>query len=249
MEKKSLETFIKKYNLNGLVEQVCWVVKDKTLKVVSCTADKKFMTSILQKKFDALDDVEMGIVNTSGLKQLLAALSDNISLSLVCDSKDATRVTNLVIEDDGESRVSHVCGSLDVIPDEPKIKQIPEFEVELTLTDNFIDRFLKAKSSLKSHELFTVLQNKKKQKLEMVLGYNSRNNTDHVSVPLFPVAGKDSISAPLSFSSNNLKDILAVNPEVKDPILKISTAGLAFIEFNTPEFQSQYYMIKIESED
>lgn len=247
MDKKTLETFIKKYNLNGLVDEVRWIVKDKTLRVTAMTSDKKFLASITQKKFEGVDDIEFGIIDSPKLKTMLGATDENVSLTLVAADNDPARILSVVV-DDGKNEISHMCGHLDVVPKEPSIKQLPGYDVEITMTEEFIGRFLKATSALKESELFTLLMNKKKQRLEMVLGYN-RNLTNRISLQINPVTGKDTVKNPISFSANNLKEVLAANSEFKDPVLKVSEAGLAFVEFDTPEFQSQYYMIKIDVED
>ena len=247
MDKKTLETFIKKYHLNGLLEKVRWVVKDNTLKVTAMTQDKKFLTSITQKKFDGVADSEFGIIETGTLKKMIGAALDNVSLTLVTASDNAAKVLSVVV-DDSKTEVAHQCGDLDCFDPDPKIKQVPTYDVEITLTEDFIDRFLKAKAALEG-DLFTLVMNKKKQKLEMVLGYNERRLTNRISLETPTVAGKDTLQAEVSFSAKNLKEVLAANPECKDPVLKVSSAGLAFLEFDTPEFQAQYYMIKTDVED
>ena len=248
MQKTNIETFIKKYNLNGLVDEVCWAVENKTLRVTARTKDRKFMTSIIDKKFDGLPDAEFGIIDSKKLKQMLGILiSDDVNLTLVSAEDDPKRIISFVV-DDGKSEISHMCAHLDVIPDEPKIKQLPNYEVELVINAEFIERFQAAKKGLSEEVLFTVLTNKKKNTLQLVLGH-SRNASHFASIPVFPVNGKDTIKDPISFSSNQLKEILDANSEFKDPILKISEAGLAFIEFDSPEFQCQYYMIKMDPED
>jgi hypothetical protein len=247
MDKTTLETFIKKYNLNGLLEKVRWVVKDKTLRVTAMTSDKKFLTSITQKKFEGVDDTEFGIIESSTLKKNLGGIADNMTLTVISDPNDVTRVLQFVLED-GNNEFLHQCGALDCFDPEPKIKQVPNYDVEITLTDEFVARFLKAKAAFEG-DLFTLVMNKKKQKLEMVLGYHERNLTNRISLNIPVVAGKDTLKSAISFSSKNLKEVLIANSECKDPVLKVSEAGLAFIEFDTPEFQSQYYMIKIDVED
>jgi hypothetical protein len=246
MDKKTIETFINKYNLGGLLEKVRWVVKDKTLRVTAMTSDKKFLTSITQKKFDG-DDTEFGIIESSILKKMIGAALENVSLTFVSDPNDAARVLQVVV-DDSKTEVSAQCGALDCFDPEPKIKQVPNYDVEITCTEDFIARFLKAKASIEG-DLFTLTMNKKKQKLEMVLGFKERNLTNRISLELPAVAGKDTIKNAISFSAKNLKEVLVANSECKDPVLKVSEDGLAFIEFDTPEFQSQYYMIKTDVED
>ena len=84
----------------------------------------------------------------------------------------------------------------------------------------------------------------------MVLGYSgNNNNTDKVALSVYPVEGKNTINTPINFSANSLKEILNANSEAKDPVLKVSEQGLAFIEFSNEDFDSQYYLVKIPVED
>lgn len=247
MDKKTLETFIKKYHLNGILEKVRWVVKDNTLKATAMTQDKKFLTVITQKKFDGVEDSEFGVLDTSALKKILGAVADDVTFTLIPAENNPSKILSIVVSD-GKNELAEQCGDLDCFDPDPKIKQVPIYDVEITLTEDFIDRFLKAKASIEG-DLFTLVMNKKKQKLEMVLGYNERRLTRRISVEIPTVAGKDTIQNEVSFSAKHLKEILVVNPESKDNVFKISSSGLAFIEYDTPEFQAQYYMIKTDVED
>lgn len=247
MTKQTLETFIKKYHLNGLLEKVRWVVKDNTLRVTAMTQDKKFLTAVTQKKIDGITDTEFGVLDTSALKKIIGATADNVTFTLVPASDNPDKILSIVISDT-QTEVSEQCGELDCFDPDPKIKQVPTYDVEITLTEDFIARFFKAKSSIEG-DLFTLVMNKKKQKLEMVLGYNERRLTRRIALEIPAVAGKDTLQTEVSFSAKNLKEVLIANPEVKDAVFKISSAGLAFVEYDTPEFQAQYYMIKTDVED
>jgi hypothetical protein len=246
MNKKTIETFITKYNLGGLIEKVRWTVKDKTLRVTAITSDKKFLVSVTQKKFEELTDTAFGVMDSNKFKTLLGAIAENASINLQLDPNDQ-RVLAVDV-DDGKSECSLPCAHLDVLDKEPTVKQLPSYDVEIKLTDEFIERFRVAKAALSEIDLFTLVMNKKKQILQMVLGYN-RNLTNRIALQIDTLPGKDTVKAPISFSAKNLKEVLAANTESKDAILKVSEAGLAFVEFDTPEFQSQYYMIKIDVED
>lgn len=246
MEKKNIETFIKKYSLGGLLDKVRWVVKDKTLRATSMTSDRKLVTDVLMEVFDK-EDSEIGIMSSDRLKQMVGAVGDDISLEIIPNETDATRISQLVISD-ANTEVTYQAGDLDTFEPSTKVKSIPTFEVEIPLTEEFIGRFLKAKSAMSESDLFTLAMNKKKKTLEMVIGY-SKNNTNKIAISVPATIGKDSVKEPISFSAKNLKEILSVNSEAVDPILKVSEAGMAYIEFNKNGFQSQYYMIKIEIED
>ena len=51
MEKKNIETFIKKYNLNGILEGVIWTANgNNDLSVTAMTSDKKLYTLFSMRK-------------------------------------------------------------------------------------------------------------------------------------------------------------------------------------------------------
>ena len=248
MEKKTIETFIKKYSLGGLFSQVRWNVKSNELSVTAMTADKKCLTSVKLKTFDGVADSVIGIVDSAKLKQKLGAVGDTMSVSTVADANEPDRILSLTIADD-KSEVSYTTADIDVIPAEPKLKPLPPFEVEIVLNDEFVERFSKVKAALPEAELFTLVMNKKKNKLELVLGYG-KNNYNRVGFEVTSAtAGKDTVKAPISFSAKTLKAILEANSEVKDSVLKVCEQGLAFVEFDKDGFQSQYYMVRVELED
>jgi len=246
MEKKTIETFIKKYNLNGLIEKVRWNIKDNTLSVAAITDDKKFLASVTQKKFDSAENVVIGIIDSSKIKQMLGALlGDTVNVDLDKDESDADRVLSLVFSDD-KIEINCQAADLDVVGKGASVKSIPAFDVEIALTEEFIESFLKAKAALPEADLFTLMINKRKQNLELVLGYN-KNNSNRISVAIPKSTGV--VKAPISFSARNLKAILDANSECKDAVLKVSEAGMAYVEFDQDGFQSQYYMVKIDVED
>ena len=249
MEKKSIETFIKKYTLAGSIEGVLWQNVNNNLSVTAMTGDRKLFASVQSENSATFfTGVEIGIQDTNKLRKMLAPLSDNISLTLDVDEKDATRVRKLTA-DDGKISIDYVTAAKDVIDPSPTMKSLPPFTVELTLTPKFVDGFSKAFSALSDDKLlFTFIMSKKKNKLEMVLGYKS-NLSDRIAMEVDAVSGKDVVSAPISFNAKHLKEILTANSEVENPILSVSEAGLASIKFDSGDFKSQYYLVKIDVED
>jgi|ERR1035437_2126680 hypothetical protein len=248
MTKTKLETFIKKYSLGGLHDEVRWTSKDGTLSMNEMTSDKKLMTSVEMNKFDAFKDSEFVIKDTNKFKGMLAPLSDNISIELVAGDDNADRIIQIHVE--GEKvKFDYQAGDSEHLPTKPKVNNIPSYDVEIKLSDEFVSAFLKSKSALADVNLFTLIMSKKKNKLEMVLGYSSNTNTDRMILDVETVEGKDKLKAPINFSASVLKEILAANSEVKNAILKVSEQGLAYVEFVNDDFKAKYYMIKVPVEE
>lgn len=249
MEKKHIETFIKKYNLGGAIEGVLWQNDNNNLSVTAMTSDRKLFASVqLEKAASFFTGVEIGVQDTNKLKKMLGVLSDNVALSLDIDENDATRVRQIIAED-GKNTVNFTAAAKDVIDPVPTMKNVPPFGVEITLSPEFIDTFSKAFSAVADDQaLFTLIMSKKKQKLELVLGYK-QNLSDRIALEVAATAGKDTVKNPISFNAKHLKEILAANSEVTNPVLNVSEAGLANINFVDSGFTSKYYLVKIDVED
>jgi hypothetical protein len=248
MDKKTIDTFIRKYYLGGTLEQVRWLAKNGTLNVTAITSDKKFLTSVTLDKFDGFEDAEVGILETTRLKQMMTVLGDKVDFELNMDDDDKTRVTSMILSDES-AQVQYVAADLDVLPPRPKTKSLPDYGVEIKLTEGFIDKFLKAKAGLPEVDLFTLVMSKKKSKLEMVLGYSDNINNNRIALEVETVKGKDKVKAPISFNAKILKEIIGANDGAKSPVLKVSEDGLAYVEIVEDTFNSQYYLVKIDVED
>ena len=251
MEKSKIETFIKKYNVGGLIEQVRWINDgNDNLVATAMTSDRKLFASVsLEKGASFFKDVEIGIQETTKLKKMLNVLSDNISLELDIDPNDKTRVRQLHGED-ANNQFDYPTAQPGVLDSVPKMKNIPTFDVEITISPEFIEAYNKAFSALGDDQsLFTLIMSPKKKKMDMVIGYKQKNLSDRVALGVTAVAGKDVVANPISFNAKHLKEVIAANSEIENPVLLVSSAGLASVGFTKDGFGSQYYMIKIDVED
>ena len=249
MIKTKLETFIKKYSLGNTLDVVRWICKDKVLTVNEITADKKLLVTTNMKNFDSFRDIELIVRDTPSLKSKLSVLGEEFTINLINGDDDPNRIIAMEFEDERTTLFINTGAEGDKDGKKPKLMNIPEFSVEIVLTDQFKTDFNKAKSSFSDINLFTLIMSKKKQKLDMVLGHSNTAITDKVNLSVYPVEGKNTINTPINFSANALKEILNANSEAKDPVLKVSEQGLAFIEFSNEDFDSRYYLVKIPVED
>jgi hypothetical protein len=146
--------------------------------------------------------------------------------------------------------VQFVAVNPDEIDSVPSMKNIPTFNAEIKLTDEFVRWFFGAYTAHKDPDaLFTVVMSKRTNKLEIVLGYRGQLLSDRLSFQPDTVDNKDTVKAPLYFSARSLKEILGANSESKDPILKVADVGLASIAFSQDDLDSEYYLVQIDVED
>ena len=249
MEKKNLETFIEKYSLGGTLESVLWTNDNDDIVVTAMTSTKTLFASVRWEKAAFFKGVKIGLDDTSKFKKLLTPLSDDITLSLDMDENNPTRVRQ-VFADDGKITSMFVASGEDVIDRVPIMKNIPQFTVEIIIPPEFVDVYNKSFSGIDDKDaLFTLIMSKKKQKMEMVLGWKQKNLSDRIALPVTTTVGKDTVKNPISFNARHLKEILSANSEVNNAVLSVSEAGLAGISFSHEQFKSQYYLVKINTED
>ena len=237
MEKQSLNRFVSKYNLAGLVESVKWESKEGSLTTSFISDDKSVLGSVTMNEFDSSDST-FGVYDTSKLTKMLSVLGDDVDFSINdIDSKPVSLKFK-----DGSTSVNYMLADLSVIPNVPDLKQLPDFNVEIKLDSTFISKFIKAKGALADENNFTFTC--KDGSGQIILGY-SNINTNRINIDVDCVCEKD--IEPISFSANFLKEILVANKEATDATLKISSDGLAHIHFEIDNYESNYYLVEIQS--
>lgn len=242
MKKAELLKFLDLYNLNGNIEAIKMVASKTGLKT-SFVSDDRTLAGIVSFPSLVIDDGEYGIHDTAQFKKMLSVLTDE-DITVAVNKYDGKPI-NLCISDKTADAIC-MLADLSVIPPAPKVKEIKSYDVEIPVDAEFVDRFVRAKNALSDVMTFSVMPNKKGDRLEMVVGY-STINTNRVKLEIKPSAGKDKLDSPISFNAIYFKEILSKNRGV-DSVLKISASGIASIHFKANEYDATYYLIKKETE-
>ena len=237
MEKQSLNRFVSKYNLAGLVESVKWESKDGSLSTNFISDDKSVLGTVSMSEFEGSNS-EFGVYDTTKLTKMLSVLGNDVDFSINdIDGKPVSLKFK-----DGSTNVNYMLADLSVIPNVPDLKQLPNFDSEIKLDSNFISKFIKAKGALQDENNFTFTC--KDNKGTIVLCY-SNINTNRINIDVDCTCEGD--VKPISFSATYLKEILVANKEATDATLKISSQGLAHISFSIDNYESNYYLVEIQS--
>jgi len=238
MNKGLLETFIKKYHLGGeMSEPVAWVSKDKTLHTRFISEDKSVLGEILLKKID-LEDMEVGIYTTDQLVKLISVLESN-SVELKVGKKDGKDIS--LEFNDSTSKVNYMLADLSVIPTVPDLKELPDFDITINLSAEFMSRFIKAKNALPDVNTYTLITDSLSGS-KIVIGY-STINSNRISLDVDAKFEKE--ADPMSFPATYLKEIFLANREADSAVLKVSSEGLSYIKFDVNEFSSEYYLVEV----
>ena len=237
MNKNNLLKFIQKYSLGGLIESVAWNAEGTQLSVRFISDDKTLLGEVEFNAFTS-KPFNVGIYTTSLLKNMIGVLDNDIALKV--DKAGDKAITLKLSSDDTET--SYQLADLGVIPPVPDLKALPDFGIEIDMTSQMVDRFIKAKGALSDIDTFTVFT--EGGDLKMAIGYSSIS-TNRVTF----TAQKNVLVEvkPISFSAKYLKEILTANKEATSAKLKVSTDGLAHVEFQIDDFVCKYYLVEISN--
>ena len=231
MEKLKLDGFINRYNLGGEVESVIINATDDSVSVKMISDDKTLLGDVTVKE-NEFPNGEFGIYTTSQLKGLLSVLDSSIKVE---------ETTGAIKFSDKGTKVQYMLAAPSVIPAVPDLKALPEFDSDLTLDDEFVNKFIKSKGALADADTFTFTC--KDNKGEIILGYSSINS-NRISINVNCVCEGD--IEPIAFSAKYLKAILIANKGSNKSSLKISSKGLAHLSFEDGDYVSNYYLVEIK---
>ena len=231
MEKVKFDGFINRYNLGGEVESVMIKSDDTNLSVRMISDDKTLLGDVTVAESE-FPNGEFGIYTTSQLKGLLSVLDNNISVE---------EVTGALKFSDNGTKMQYMLAAPSVIPAVPDLKALPPFNVNITLDNEFVNKFIKSKGALADADTFTFTC--KDNKGEIILGYSSINS-NRISITVDCKCDGD--VQPIAFSAKYLKAILMANKGSSTSSLEISSQGLAKVAFTDGDFVSNYYLVEIK---
>ena len=231
MNKGKFDGFVNRYNLGGEIESVMVKSDDKNLSVRMISDDKTLLGDVTVEGGE-FPGGEFGIYTTSQLKGLLSVLDDAITVE---------EVTGALKFSDKKTKVQYMLAAPSVIPAVPDLKALPAFDAEITLDDDFVNKFIKSKGVLADSDTFTFTFKAKKG--EVILGYSSINS-NRISIEVDCTAKAD--IEPIAFSAKYLKAILMANKGSKSSSLKISSKGLSHVSFTDGDYTSNYYLVEIK---
>jgi len=231
MEKVKFDGFINRYNLGGEVESVMVKSDGSNLSVRMISDDKTLLGDVSVSNAE-FPEGEFGIYTTSQLKGLMSVLDNNISVE---------EVTGALKFSDKGTKMQYMLAAPSVIPAVPDLKALPPFNVEITLNDEFVNKFIKSKGALADADTFTFTC--KDNKGEIILGYSSINS-NRISISVDCKCDGD--VDPIAFSAKYLKAILLANKGSNSSSLKISSQGLSHLNFVDGDYTSNYYLVEIK---
>ena len=239
ISKQKLVRFINKYYLNGTVGSTVFNSKtsNQQLSTRFVSGDKSLLGEVQMNKWE-YEDADMGVYDTEQLLKLVSVLDDDIELSI---NKTGNTAFSIELKD-AYSAITYMLSDTSIINEPPQMKAIPEFELALKVTPQFISKFINGKSALPETDTFTIITDEVSSKTKLVIGY-SAVNTHRVTIPV--TTSKFENIDNISFNANLFKEVLIANKDCESAELQISSDGLAKINFKIDDFTSTYWLVAV----
>lgn len=239
MEKNKLFSFISKYSLGGLIEAVEWNLTQDELSTRFISNDDNAIGEVVLQNVEIINyknDEHFGIANTSFLIKMMSVLGNNIEFQLKAKTG---MVPDTLKVSDGESEINYMLADPVIIPKAPTPKNLPDPTYDFEFDkDNFLDKFIKAKSAFSDVETFTL--NPTKKGLELIIG----NSVNKIKIPIKSEIN-GSASRPIIFSSKYFKEMLSANKEMISATFSVYERGMARIEFKHVDTKVIYFLTEI----
>ena len=258
MRKDLIEGVLKRYSLNGECEKAHWYsdAEKETLTIRAHTETRTVILKTVLKEWKGMKTCVLALPSSTKVKSLLSPIGDELMFTL---NELRDRVYSFTLSDSDCESICTVA-DFDAFPETLDVDDdnLPnEFEVEIKLTEDFVNLFLKAAASLSEAKDFVFMNNKQK-KLDVVINYED-TNTNRIRIPVPTVDGKDQIFSPVAFCTPILRAIIGANtetvfapkkkvddgdatPPIVSPILKVTGRGMARIEFSDERYESKYLL-------
>ena len=235
MEKSKLQSFINRYYLAGNCEAVTVKANGSSVDCELIDVDQTVVGKIKWKTSPFMSG-ELGINHTGALTKMLSAVGEKIDINV----QEAQGKNYAMKIKEGSTTMTFMLADTSVIPAVPAINTEPDYDVILDINEEFVNKFIKAKNALPDAKNFAVqVQN---GKVKFIINYTTINS-DNVT---FEIDGGSNEMDPICFSADKLKEVLIANRGDVGKMY-VSSQGLARIDFNGNDFDSNYWLVQLQN--
>lgn len=236
MEKLKLERFITKYNLGGLCESVVFKSDGDALSVRVVSGNKNLLGEVYLKNMK-FPQGEFAVYETKKLRAILSVLNDNLTIK---PNVSGNKTIGLNITD-GDTKATFVLADASVIPPVPDLKKLPPIDFTITLDERFINTFVKAKAAISDVDTFAITSDGNDTNASIIVGH-SKQNTNRITVTA--TTDKAVKMAPVIFSANDFREVLASNKDITGGTLQVSSRGICIAKFSSSDFSATYCLVQ-----
>jgi len=239
MKKDTLLTFIKRYNLGNLIPKAKWrySVNDKLLHTRAVADNRSFIVDVIMHNFQDFgpDDLVLCFGDTEKVKGMLSPFGDDISMAV---NKNGDRVLGITISDPDCESYCTCADPASIDPVCKTLQDIPEYNVIIPLSEEFLSKFLKAQTALKEVGAFSVAMNKRGV-FEVVIGYTT-SNSNRIRITPVTDPEKNKMDGVLTFVTKNIIEVFKANSDIPNGTLSIHKDGIMKLAFKNDNYTCTY---------
>jgi hypothetical protein len=235
MNKLHLTSLIDKYYLKGIGEKVKWTVKDNTVTIKTFSAAKD-MVGVINAPIE-LEDGEFVIFDTSKFVKLVNICNQFITMDIQFEGKIATKL----LVADNEYNLEYALANLMLAPQVNFTVEEFEHNYSISITDEFINKWIKAKKALSSTTcLIELVWGDIGAKVFFTLG----ESEGHSNKVTFEETPKEIVKegVKLSFNADYLEAIFDANRKCEGTMY-INNEGAMKLEFKNEDEQKSSYIL------
>lgn len=239
INKIKLQSFIQKYHLGGINNQVKWIIKDNKLSVYA--GDSMKVCKVEFNEFD-FEDCNLGIFDTSKLLKLISITSGELMFDV---EKYHTIPIKLNISDSFYDLVFTLADIL-VIKKVKYYEDEGDWDAEIPLNPEHVLNLIKAKNALGDMNKLIVKTelNLDKEPICVIMFGDETGFSNKVSYQLQGNIKDANINLP--FNSDIFRDILNTNKDMDSGVLKINKRGMIKLNFTSQSITSEYFLLRNE---
>ena len=243
MQKQTLTSVIDKYHLNGIVESVKWVVKDKNITVDFITPMKNLVGKVTSPNFD-LEDADLGIYNTSQFNKLVKIMDNTVVLGLVKSPYGTPIELTLA---DNQYDLNYYLSDLMLIESVPNINEPTDYDATTEIEPNFITMFTNAKKALGDVKQFIVQTETKDGETSLLIIIGDGNSYAN-KIKFKAICESMFELSETPFPADVMMELLKANEEADSGTIQISSEGLMKISFVEGSIESTYYLVRLSQQ-
>ena len=241
MTKLELQSIIEKYHLDGLVENVKWVISaNKTLSIDFMSPTREMIGNVIASDFP-LPESQVGINNTTQLDKLLSITEGDLYLDYV---KEQKVITKLLISDKNYN-LNYALADIFTVPKVGAYNGPQIYDVETNITPEHISSLIKAKNALSNSENVVLSSNTSLSggaQLDFIFG-GDVEYSNKITYSIKDLSDELIKEFELTYNSELLKSILACNKGAEESKLYLNSQGLMKLTFIHTGLQSTYYVV------
>jgi hypothetical protein len=234
MKKLHLTSLIDKYYLKGIGEKVKWTVKDN-IATVKTFSSAKDMVGVVTSPIELIDS-EFVIFDTSKFIKLVNICGQFITVEVQSEGKVATKL----LVADNEYNLEYALANLMLAPQVNFTVEEFESHYSLLITDEFINKWIKAKKALGS--AFCIIEPKTKDGETRVYFTLGEPDGHSNKITFEEVLGEPCEGNKMQFNAEYLEAIFDANYKCEGTMY-INNEGAMKLEFKNEDDQSSSYIL------